>query len=488
MKTSDVPDFCVRGLRVHTPISSNYSCSFSSDESSYSTDDDESSYSSPKHSSQKYKGSGSQSSMSSSSSIDSSINVQRMKIEAIFQHISSGLPEVATVIALEGDNCRVFSADDRIMPIPTAVNLVCGIDNDFLDRPIGDVLREYSRAKAGMDVLSSGGIEPPTTIVSPGDFVLCIADMRVDQHARDYHDRVEKLAPWFIEVADCVEMGSFNGVRRGGYWKVLYLFERHQKSDHCNSLTARRCLRSSEMYQYQLAGYMTLFFASGRSEGTRMVICQALILPPYQKHGHGREMMQATYDIAHGVVNPYTDRALQSRGVITEIDVECPAPAFISLRNQIDFDLFHTIIADSRYKHLIPSQFTRPPWLAPGSESLEPKTFRVLPRRVVANLAKILKITYRQVQIVYEIWKLHELEKSIKTIVNSSLSTAKVTKLVWSMESSYKCMVKTSLLQYLKENDEDLRFGSIDKKEKMEFLEKSFIRNLAYFRLITRKL
>jgi len=487
-KANEVQKGGVSGLRSCTPISSKYSYSCSSAESSYNTDDDGSSYRSPNHFSQKCRRSGSQTSLSSSSSIDSTLDVQRMKVEAIFQHICSGLPEVATVIALEGDSCRVFSADDRILPIPAAVKLIRGVDNDYLDRPIGDVVREYSRAKTCMGILSSGGIESPSPTVSTGDFVLCIADMRVDQSARDYHDEVEKMAPWFIEVADCVEMGSFNGVRRGGHWKVLYLFERHQKSDDCSCLRPRRRLRSSEIHQYQLAGYMTLFYSSRRSEGTRMVICQALLLPPYQKHGHGREMMQAAYDIAHGIFNPYTDQTLRSREVITEIDVECPAPAFIALRNQIDFDLFQTIIADSQYNHLVPSQFTRPPQLAPGSELLEPKNFHALPRKVVAKLAKTLKISDRQVEIVYEIWKLHELEKSIKTIVNSSLSTAKVTKLVWSMESSYKCMVKTSLLQYLKGNDEDLRFGSLDTEVKMEFLEKSFIRNLAYFRSIVRKL
>jgi histone acetyltransferase 1 len=52
--------------------------------------------------------------------------------------------------------------------------------------------------------------------------------------------------------------------------------------------------------------------------GTIARVCQVLILPPYQRVGHGKVLLQQLYDIAHDTSND-----------IVEINVEDPAPVLV---------------------------------------------------------------------------------------------------------------------------------------------------------------
>ena len=101
---------------------------------------------------------------------------------------------------------------------------------------------------------------------------------------------------WFIEIASCVEVGLAGGVEAGGgYWKVLYLFEKHGQGDGAS--------------KYSLVGYVTLLYDGN---GQKMTVCQAVCLPPYQRSGHGTEMLKTAYSVCEA----------------REILVESPAPAF----------------------------------------------------------------------------------------------------------------------------------------------------------------
>lgn len=129
--------------------------------------------------------------------------------------------------------------------------------NEYLSEPIGKVLKKYENHSK--------------------QFVLCLADGK-EKKVSEYHDQVQPLALWFIESADCVDVSSDDG---GGHWKILYLFEKKEEG------------------KYSLAGYMTLFYFNApfkRPKGGYIQrICQALVLPPYQRFGHGREMMNSLY-------------------------------------------------------------------------------------------------------------------------------------------------------------------------------------------------
>jgi histone acetyltransferase 1 len=121
-----------------------------------------------------------------------------------------------------------------------------------------------------------------------------------------------------------------------------------------------------------LAGYVTLFhFCSPFRKpipGTIVRICQALILPPYQRAGHGRQMLATIHrwvrgeyvaaaaaaaattttktptllptSLACADADSATIVAADHFADIVEINVEDPAPAFVALRNRVDFEEF----------------------------------------------------------------------------------------------------------------------------------------------------
>lgn len=124
--------------------------------------------------------------------------------------------------------------------------------------------------------------------------------------------RAEALARWFIETADSVDFAGDNR------WQVLLLYRRcrHYKD------TAGRSIPKEVL---SLAGYYTLYTFRNPFIGSRMRVCQALILPHHQGKGLGREMLLATYRYAQRDDNN-----------IVEITVEDPAPAFQALRDACD--------------------------------------------------------------------------------------------------------------------------------------------------------
>ena len=68
------------------------------------------------------------------------------------------------------------------------------------------------------------------------------------------------------------------------------------------------------------SGYITLYSFQNPFAGTRVRICQALILPSFQRRGLGRELMWHVYNIVY------------NRPEVSEITVEDPCPGFQALR------------------------------------------------------------------------------------------------------------------------------------------------------------
>lgn len=316
-----------------------------------------------------------------------------------------------------------------IPPVVTTKKNAKGI---FLRRPLGVELKEYSaRGK---------------------DFVLCLAS---GQEASKFHTKVQGLALWFIETADDVDVAS----KEGGFWKVLYILQRHQRN------------------QYSLAGYTTLFhfhspFKKPKA-GYVVRICQALVLPPYQRSGHGKQMLTCVMDIAHGV---YAGRihsaSTNSNGEegdedeIVEINVESPAPAFVMLRNRTDYDCFLRSIDDE----------SQEPWFHCNSDATvtEESFFTSLPETDVVLAASKAKIIPRQIQIVQELYKLQKLHDHV-------MSEGKEQK--EELEKRFRLMVKKRLN---KEHREDLS-GFRTKAEKQSFLEEEFRKCLESYQVTLPK-
>ena len=268
-------------------------------------------------------------------------------------------------------------------------------EDDYLTAPIGNVVKEYQRNSM--------------------NFVMSLAD---GSDAAEYHDQVQKLALWFIETADSVNLASSEG---GGYWKVLYIFRKHSKE------------------KYSLVGYMTVFhfrspFKKPKS-GIVARVCQVLILPPYQRMGHGKALLQQVYDMAH-----------DSNNDIVEINVEDPAAACTALRNLLDYQL------------LKESLNSETPWLDSTYHSTtdvsDPDFFKPVSDADAVQAGALACITPRQVQIAHEIYKLSLLPKDCSEEVHKN----------------YRLMVKKRLA---KVHREELG-GCASKEEKQALLAKIF--------------
>jgi histone acetyltransferase 1 len=196
----------------------------------------------------------------------------------------------------------------------------------------------------------------------------------------------------FIETADDVDVAD----ETAGYWKVLYLFQKHAAT------------------KYSLAGYLTLFhFAAPFRKpvpGTVARICQALLLPPYQRSGHGQVMLQAVADLAHGVYTRKLPKELKGYAdSLVEVNVEDPAPGFTALRNRVDYLRFLQHHTSEDHDD---DACCQEPWIdslrisaishPPNAEDF----LRPLTDPQVTEAATRAKITTRQIQIVYEVYQL----------------------------------------------------------------------------------
>jgi ribosomal protein S18 acetylase RimI-like enzyme len=139
-----------------------------------------------------------------------------------------------------------------------------------------------------------------------------------DLGANDLLQRAEKLAMWYIETASTIDFTDDK-------WEVLFLIKK-------DPLTNNRTF----------IGYATLYTFHNPFRGSKLRICQVLILPPFHSKGYGRQMLLHIYSIA------------QSRLEVTEITVEDPAEAFQNLRDVVDVEWF--LLHPPNDLKLIPSQ------------------------------------------------------------------------------------------------------------------------------------
>ncbi|KAL9190181.1 hypothetical protein ACHAXT_007392 [Thalassiosira profunda] len=353
-----------------------------------------------------------------------------VKVGTVINQVCGGLPNVEAVL-LKDESATDGGSGYKVLSCHA--QSIADIENDYLDAPFGRAIKEYSRGNASADIASAAA-ENGTSPATKGEFLLTLADMRNDKDARQYHDEVEKMSLWFIEIASPVEVGIRGGVETdGSYWKVLYLFQKHS---------------SGSATKYSLVGYLTLLY-----HGLKMTVCQAVCLPPFQRAGHGSEMLMAAYDVCE-------DR---------EILVESPAPVFVALRNRVDFGLLGSLMERTR---IVPRKFKDVCQVLESESSL--------PDDVLGKAASKLNITPRQVSIAYQIWLLAQLENSIRATANRSQSVAAA-----NLEAGYKTIVKRSLLKALRECSET-NFDAMPKAKQGEHLERCFNAAIVRYRSILK--
>jgi histone acetyltransferase 1 len=247
-----------------------------------------------------------------------------------------------------------LSPDDILKSLQKALPPIVERDctNDYLSEPNGTILQTW-------------------TTYEHRSFTITIAD---GSEADSYHSKLQNIALWFIETADNVDVSSDED---GGYWKVMYVFELIEN-------------------KYALAGYMTLFhfyspFKKPKS-GIVVRICQALLLPPYQRMGLGTRIFFAVHDLVKA--SAFTEKE------IVELNVEDPAPGFTALRNRVDYEL------------LVKSMETgKEPWLPEkywkNITFDDSNYFQSLVESDAVAAAAIGRVTPKQVHIALELYRFH---------------------------------------------------------------------------------
>ena len=357
-------------------------------------------------------------------------STQQLSIDDVIKKIQSSLPPIASV-TINGSSTATKGAKSG------------ATEFKYLSHPVGVVVKSYRR-----------NIKNDNDTVEKGDFVITLAKGS-DPSVASYHNAIQPLARWFIETADDVNISDEDG----GFWTVLYLFRKHEDKSSDDGTST---------FRYSLAGYITLFhfYAPFRKPKSGIIVrvCQALILPTYQRAGHGSDLLLSVHEYADRYLNDY---ASTSTGMdIVEVNVEDPAPGFVALRDSVDYKRFVLLLESMRdtidklpdLKYLQKYPVTSKEYFQPAPDG-------------GLSLASLLKITKRQTEVMHEIYKLTAVEKW----KHGSKDNAQIQQ----VETNYRLMIKKSLKSH---RTEELGACEGGKEEQKALLAKWFDQTHSHYR------
>ncbi|XP_052065182.1 histone acetyltransferase type B catalytic subunit-like [Mytilus californianus] len=159
------------------------------------------------------------------------------------------------------------------------------LPKDASFKPYGEMLHSYKVSK-GNDLRNFEIYH--TDIETPG--------------FREYHERLQTFILFFIDGASVIDVDDSR-------WHFYLLFEKY---------------KVNENPMHAIAGYMTVYNYYAYPEKKRPRVSQVLILPPFQKQGHGAELLQTFYNTCY------------SRSEIKDITVEDPSENFQRVRDYVD--------------------------------------------------------------------------------------------------------------------------------------------------------
>eukprot|EP01080_Neovahlkampfia_damariscottae_P000317 gene317-6731_t len=122
----------------------------------------------------------------------------------------------------------------------------------------------------------------------------------------DYHERLQIFSLFFIQGASYIN-------NEDSKWKIFLIFE-----------------KIKDIQVYNIVGYCTVYPFYGYPDRTRLRISQFIILPPFQKQGHGSKLLKSIYNYAKQINS-------------IDVCVEDPSDDFQSLRDKIDFQNFQKL-------------------------------------------------------------------------------------------------------------------------------------------------
>jgi len=123
-----------------------------------------------------------------------------------------------------------------------------------------------------------------------------------DNKFREYHNHLQTFTLWYIDAANFIDDDD-------EAWVFYTLYERVE----CGGDT-----------QYKSMGFLSAYHYFRYPCQKRPRISQVLMLPPYQREGHGAKLLKAMYD--HSISN----------NDVYDITVEDPSDNFTRLRNFVD--------------------------------------------------------------------------------------------------------------------------------------------------------
>jgi len=151
--------------------------------------------------------------------------------------------------------------------------------------PIGEQVHSYTR---------NGFNDNDTTYeIYKGYF----SDLKV----KAFHERIQMFILWFIDGSSYIDSEDSN-------WELYFIFQKRVKNGEKT---------------YSIVGYSTVYNFFCYPDKIRKRISQFLVLPPFQKQGHGFQLLNTIYSCSK--INPVQD-----------ITVEDPSLQFSRLRNVVD--------------------------------------------------------------------------------------------------------------------------------------------------------
>ncbi|TDL27661.1 histone acetyltransferase type B catalytic subunit [Rickenella mellea] len=175
-------------------------------------------------------------------------------------------------------------------------------------RPIGTKIYSYKQIHHPKSASSQLIMEPPTQADEENNDVIVYEVYHATWDTpgfREYHRRMQIFILLYIEGGSYIQEDEET-------WEFVVLYEKRKRRDGPKTPT------------YHFVGYSTLFPFYCFPEMVRMRLSQFVILPPYQRLGHGSALYTAIYQYVLD----------QSR--IAELTVEDPAEAFEDLRDRND--------------------------------------------------------------------------------------------------------------------------------------------------------
>ncbi|OQR91690.1 histone acetyltransferase [Thraustotheca clavata] len=216
-----------------------------------------------------------------------------------------------------------------------------------------------------IEKLSVPGTRVESYQVKDMNFELFFSELDKDAQSKSFLDKMQKLSLWFIEGADDIDVNDSR-------WSLYTIW--HKVND----------------VLFYPVGFITMFtfnlpLPQGNMTKSKR-ICQVVVLPPYQRQGHGERLVK------------HIMKKAQEDEEIYEITVEDPVPGFSRLRDVVDVAMC-----------LDHSFFSSPPdqkaiGIASGTQRCT--------QLDITHVKKALKVTKLQVQRCYEILKFRRIDRA----------------------------------------------------------------------------